>query len=356
MKRKTIIIVLCGILALASVYFIFFGGGFNTLNGKDNDFAIKDTASITKIFMADKNNKTVTLTRKSPNQWLVNGRYEVRSDAINSLLYTMNSLAVKNLVDPKSWNTVVNNLASGSVKVEVYSGDKLIKLYYVGSETQDELGTYMLLANPKTRQNYGQPYIIYIPGFDGYLTTRYFIPENMWRDRTIFNLYPYQIKSLTVRYPHPETQPDSGFTIMVSGKNNFNLINPSTGSNEPFDPVAVKQYLTYYQFASWEILADNPKRDSILSSPPLAVISLQDTLGHTTTIKLFNKAALPAQVEKYGVDYKYDPDRLYALINDKDFVIVQYYVFGKMLQKRNYFQFQRLAPGQNTASMNPRTH
>ena len=42
--------------------------------------------------------------------------------------------------------------------------------------------------------------------------------------------------------------------------------------------------------------------------------------------------------KKYGVEYKYDPDRLFLLEEEtKEVSVIQYYVFGKILQNYGYF-------------------
>ncbi|HXB11087.1 MAG TPA: hypothetical protein VNZ45_03795 [Bacteroidia bacterium] len=334
MKKNRSSLILTLVLVVVSVYFLFFRNGFSTISEKDNDFAVQDTASITKIFMADKRNSTVTLTKVRPGVWRVNDHYEVRSDAINNLLITIKMVSVKSIIDPRGATNVIKDLATQAMKVEIYSGDKRIKMYYVGGPTADQLGTFMLLANHRNGENYSQPYIMYIPGFDGYLSSRYFIPEVDWRDRTVFRYYPYQMKSVKVVYAGA----DSGFQVNILGRNHFSMENPITHQHlAVFDTIAAKQYLTYYQNVSWEVTVSSEKRDSILHTPPIAVITVQDTAGKTTEIKLYNKKA-PAKDEiKYGREYVNDPDRMLALINCKDFVIVQYYVFGKMLQNAAYF-------------------
>jgi hypothetical protein len=334
MKKNRLFFLVFVLLILVAIYFKFFKGGFSTIGHSDHDFAVKDTGSITKIFIANKNNQSVTLTRKNKGEWLVNDHFIARPDCINTLLYTINMLDVKTVIDPRSWNNIIKNLAVQAVKVEIYEGDKRMKVYYVGGETADELGTYMLLSDPETEENYKQPYIIYIPGFDGYLTTRYFIKEDDWRDRSIFQYYPYDLKSVSIEYP----QADSSFRINIEGKNHFMMDNPVTGQKATaLDTVAVKQYLTYYQSVSWEVTAITSKKDSIISTIPIAIIKVEDIKGKVTELKLFHRKAAASAEGKYGIDYTYDPDRIFALINNKDFVVVQYFVFGKILQPATYF-------------------
>jgi hypothetical protein len=336
-NRSTLLIVV--VLLLVSVYFIFFRNSFSTLGGKDNDFAVQDTGSITKIRLSDKNNQVITLTRIKGGVWKVNDRYFVRSDGIKTLLYTIKMVTVKNLIDQKQWDPVIKQLATSSVKVEIFAGDNKIKEYYVGGGTPDYLGTYMLLANPRNDENYQQPYVMYIPGFDGFLTTRFFTIEDRWRDQTILRYYPNEIKSVTLTYP---SSADHSFTINQLGKNRYSVENPvSHQSLQDMDTAAVKQYLTYFQYVAWEVPSIDIKRDSILASTPVVTIDVKDTLGKVTDIKLFNRTAPDNVNVKYGRDYKYDPDRLFAYVNGRDFVLVQYYVFGKLLQDPTYFMHKR---------------
>jgi hypothetical protein len=337
MKKNRGALIITLLLVLVSVYLLFFRDTFSTLNEKDNDFAVQDTAAITKIFIADKRNSEVTLTREN-GVWKVNGRYDVRSDAINTLLYTIKMVSVKGIIDPRGRENVIKQLASTACKVEIYEGDKRVKIYYVGGPTQDQTGTFMLLANHRSGENYDQPYITYIPGFDGYLTSRYFIPEDDWRNRTIFQYYPYQIKSVKVVYP----QADSGFQINILGRNKFSMEDPITHAPiSYFDTIAVKQYLTYYQSVSWEVTLKTAQKDSILHTVPIATVTVKDTTGKTSEIVLFNKKTPENDINKYGKEYKYDPDRMDAYVNGKDMVIVQYFVFGKMLQNVRYFTSRR---------------
>src|SRR6202008_2551708 len=103
---------------------------------------------------------------------------------------------------------------------------------------------------------------------------------------------------------------DSSFRVTIAGRNQFMLDNPRTNQKAArFDTLAVKQYLTYYQSISWEVTAPATKEDSIIHSPPLAVMQVEDVKGKVTTVKLFRRWATENQRKKYGIEYKYDPDR-----------------------------------------------
>src|SRR6478672_3888875 len=69
-----------------------------TLKVPLNNFAVKDTAAITRIFMADRKGNRVTLDRKSPGVWMANQHVIARNDAMNGLLYTIRNVEVKSPV------------------------------------------------------------------------------------------------------------------------------------------------------------------------------------------------------------------------------------------------------------------
>ncbi len=177
MNRNRIAIILVIILGSVSLWLVL-NNKKSTLKKGLRDFALEDTASVTKLFLADKNNRSITLEKQKPGIWRLNNKFFARNDAVNLLLETMKRVEVKSPVGKNAKDVIIKALAAAGVKIEAYNKDKLVKLYYVGSETQDMLGTYMLLADPITLENSSVPYITYIPGFDGYLTPRFFTIES----------------------------------------------------------------------------------------------------------------------------------------------------------------------------------
>src|SRR6185295_9205473 len=155
------------------------------------DFAVEDTASITKIFIADKFGHASAVERVAPGKWTVNGKYPAREEAINTLLLTMKNMEVRSPVAKAAYNTIMKELASRGRKVEIYQNGELSKTYYVGSATQDQLGTFMFLENSSV------PFVLFIPGFDGYLTTRYILDEEEWKEHLILDLSIENIASVT---------------------------------------------------------------------------------------------------------------------------------------------------------------
>ena len=103
-------------MAMVAGYFLYTNSK-STIRPELSDFAVADTSSIDKIFMADRQGKTILLERKSPVDWIVNGKFHARHDLIANLLYTIKSVEVRSPVGKNLYNQTMKLLASNSVKV-----------------------------------------------------------------------------------------------------------------------------------------------------------------------------------------------------------------------------------------------
>ena len=159
--------------------------------------------------MADREGNVVTLTRKSSGDWSANGRYKVKPEGINTLLYTIKALEVRSPVGHNMYNNVMKLMASKSTKVEIYQHNKLVKTYYVGHPTMDNLGTFMYLEGSSV------PFIMQIPGFNGFLSTRYYANEQEWRDKALLHCDPQQITHVLI---NDLSSPDSTIEIKKTSK------------------------------------------------------------------------------------------------------------------------------------------
>lgn len=336
MKKSTIITLAVLIsLAALSIYIYKTKSKTSTINKEASDFRYKDTASIDKIFLANKEGKQVLVERK-PGGWILNGKFNVRQDVIKLLLYTIHSVEVKSPVSKNSRTSVIKIMAAKSTKIEVYSKGEIVKQYYVGHATADNTGTYMILTNLEAGENYEEPFITHIPGFDGFLSTRYVTDEIDWRDRLLINYRPPQIKQIKLDL---HEIPDSSFVIDLFSMQRFGL-KTSKGAMQ-FEEDKMKQYIAYFQNINCEVVMDTKDHlvDSLSKSAiPFATLTITDRSNGSNVCEFFHKQVVPGKNEEYGIDYKYDPDRLFVRYNNgKDYGVAQFYVFGKILQTYNYF-------------------
>lgn len=342
MKKNRLAIILVIILASIS-YWLIINNESGTIKETLRDFAVSDTASINKIFLADKNGNSITLERQATGNWTVNGKYTVRPDALQTLLTTIKKIDVKEPIGKNAQNNVIKRLAAKAVKCEIYQHNKLTKAYYVGTETPDQTGTYMILIDLETMKPSEKAFITYIPGFEGYLTTRYFVEERGWRDRTVFHYIPNEIVSVKVEAPpHPE----NSYELFVKGNNNYELKTLSNGKLlNNLDVLAVKQYLSYFEqlnFESFEVDIKKYQVDSILKSQPVNILTITNNKDEKNKVTFYARPNRKGIEGNDGKQLAFDPERLDALLdNGKDFVMVQYYLFGKTLPAPSYFQKEK---------------
>lgn len=339
--KKSSIILLTILIALAgfSIYIFKSKGKTSTINKEASNFGFKDTASIDKIFLADKDGKQVLLERKKTG-WVLDGKFPVRPDILELLLYTIHSVEVKTPVSKGGRNSVIKIMSSKSTKIEIYSKGKKVKQYYVGHSTQDNTGTYMLLTNLDTDKNYEEPFITHIPGFDGFLSTRYLTTSIDWRDRLIVNYRPPQIKQIKIDL---HEIPDSSFVIDLISMQRFDLRTKKGPIS--FEEDKMKQYIAYFQNLNCEVVLDKKDRlvDSLSKSAiPFITLTITDRNNGTSVCEFFHKQTVEGKNEQYGINYKYDPDKLFVRYNNgNDYGVAQFYVFGKILQTYQYFLPQK---------------
>ncbi|GAB4326239.1 MAG: hypothetical protein Kow00127_19020 [Bacteroidales bacterium] len=344
--NKRILIILA-VLALIAAMLLLYRHRTTTLDKKYSTFQVQDTATVTRVFLADKKNRSLLLERMPDGRWMVNKTYLARKSGIDLLLETLKNLRTRYPVPEKAHNSVISQLAAQSTKVEVYQQvyridlfgkiklfphEKKTKTFYVGSATADNQGNFMLMEGAD------KAYVVHLLGFRGFVSPRFSVFAKDWRDHQVFKTKIYQIDEVTVEIPR---EPQESFKVKNNG-DNFELYRLTDNSRvDGYDTLRMLNFLTAFNDLRYEALLDDIdslKRDSIINSVPKDIISLVDKNGDTTRIKTFYKANDNQQVDLEGNLYVYDVDRLYALVNDdRDFVLIQYYVFDKILRPLSYF-------------------
>lgn len=308
------------------------------------DFAYADTAAITKVIIRDKQPSEVVLQRVD-GHWVVGeGQWPVRQDAIEVLLETLSKVTLKHFVQKSAVDQVNQRMDVYGKWVEVYAGDQLVKQYTVGTETPDMLGTYYKMADSDL------PFAVYIQGFNGYLTTRFFTEENLWRDRTIYGLSPKAIKSVEMSIP---AVPSDGWMItrVRMGTDGTTLAEPATdaaswalvgGEFEPLEvanPLSLMTVVGSIETLKYEgaiIPSDNiwEKKDSIFSAAPAFELHVHTAAGEVLTTRGFWKRPDREQLNEEGVPHQWDPDRFYAELPDGRMALIQRYGWQNLLKSR----------------------
>ncbi len=330
--KKTNVILLVAVLVLVGIVTVIYFAQNTDKKSVFRDFAVQDTASIDKIFMADKNNNTITLERDNQN-WTVNGKYKARRDLINVLLTTMYKVEVSAPVPDAKLDKVLKDISVSGIKTEIYQNGELTKTYYVGGVTDDNTGTYMIMEGSDL------PFVMRIPGFNGFLTVRYNTEINEWREKQIFNYDVNDIAKVIVEYPNAR---EESFIAHSKGANVFNLTNlDGSAVNFKFDTLMVKEYISRCKFVGFEAYImdelQKPKLDSLNTQPMVSKFSVENRKGDVQTVRTYFRQNINKAVDDNGKLYDWDIDRLYGIINDKEVVLLQYYIIDPLTYRKSDF-------------------
>lgn len=347
-KNNRITIIVAAILVVIAGVLIWNNRYLSTIQGESSDFQVWDTASVTKIYLADRRERESLLERHTDG-WTLNGTYKAHSKQVNYLLTTLYKIRIKMPVSVASHDNIVKQLASQSTKVEVYQmvprinlfdkvklfyHEKRTKVFYVGDATMDSSGTFML------KEGADKAYIVYIPSFRGFITTRFTANPDDWRDHTVFNENMADIQSVEVDF---NEDPQGSFRIDNMGKHQYKLTRLADGIELPYDTLKVINFMSSFNDLRFEALFTNTlpqeRIDSITGSPFVHYVVVTDKDGKKQDMKTFRKLVLNG-VNDMGGDYgDIDRDRMYALIDGgNDFVLIQNYVFDKVLHDVRYFE------------------
>ncbi|MBU0487872.1 MAG: DUF4340 domain-containing protein [Bacteroidetes bacterium] len=350
MKRTRIILAFVVVLVAVSAYLIF-NNSSSTIKKELRDFAIADTARVVKIFLADMKNNEVTLSRADHGKWRLNDSLDVRTDLIFALLQTIHDLEIVAPVPKSGADNIIRQLATSGTKVEIYMKkfrvnifgwikmfpyESLEKVYYVGGPTQDHLGTYMIVENSTT------PFINFIPGFNGFLSSRYSPKFGDWRARKLFSYRFDQIASVSVEWIAEENE---SFRVQNNLDKTFTVLPLHSETPPPsIDTIKVLDFITAFynvNFDEFENGLDPHEIDSVIRSQPSHIVKIKGTDGSEEEIKTFRREnPYIGSPDADSTTSRYDLDRLYALVNNEEFVIIQYFVFDRILKKMSWFTSQ----------------
>lgn len=349
-SRKTLYLVLAvALLAVVTVVVVALRGHNHTFN---QDFQIEAAArpgGVSRIYMTDKSDRDVLLTYVTDSLWLVDSQYVASLPMVERLLQTLSDMRIRSRVNKAAADNVIKLLAAKSVKVEVYFKAYKINWFngrlrlfpcekcdiiYVGHDTQDMMATYMY------REGDDVPCVVNIPGFRGCLSPRFVVDPLAWRSHSITNLSVQQLASVELEIP---SMPEESFAVKREGEGFvFELLTPPTRV-EGFDTMRVAQLLSSFvnlNFDEYARAVPKVELDTTFTRAPRTILRVTDTEGETYELKTYIKYNNPDDLTAMPDTSMYqifDLNRLYAILNNQDTVLIQYYVFDNILQPASFF-------------------
>tara|TARA_B100001057_G_C22776622_1_gene921862 strand:+ start:452 stop:1444 length:993 start_codon:yes stop_codon:yes gene_type:complete len=289
------------------------------------DFAVSDTSEVIKIILSSKIPEVATLERVNQSSWTINGAYKARKSGIFYLLQTLQRMEIAYPVPINMRDNVIGNLAVKGIKVEVFLKDGKEKTLYVGGENKELTATFMMLKSAK------EPYAVHIPGFQGYLSGRFYTQEYLWRDKVVMNYDNQNIASIQMQY-HKTIQKHESFQI-THINNRYELSDFNTGKIIDSNQKKIEQYMASFRKLYAEgFVTGTLNKDSLLHTQPLFDLTVNTKDHQSTHIKVFNKKAKKTIYIDGDISLQ-DPDRLFTLVNNKDWMVIQTNTFNKVMKK-----------------------
>ena len=278
-------------------------------------FNLSKTEKIDKIIMSDKAGNIIKL-EKDKEKWTINSKYPVWQRQIEYTLGVMKDIRVKSSVSEQKINFVLQNIAAKGVKVEIFEGEQKIKSYYIGGNTSDHTGTYMIMENAKNA------YVMHIPNrHPGILNPKYgiegiYVNENVWREPITININPKEINEVKVIDFINEEQ---SYTINIENKTLADF-----GNNEILiDNRKYNEFASFFSNLQCGIYRSDLNPDNFILSKKIYITNN----NQTDSLIIYDVN----EIQKIQKEYSSTVENLYAKWNNSDMVIIQKNIFNKVL-------------------------
>ena len=324
MKNKNILYIIVILFLGICIYLL--SKQDNSITRSDRrDFSIADTSEVIKVTLSSKNPEIAVLNRQNENSWTVNGKYKARKSGIFYLLETLQRMEIAHPVPLSMRDNVIGNLAVKGIKVEVELKNGKNKIFYVGGENKELTATFMMLKGAL------EPYAIHIPGFKGYLSGRFFTQEYLWRDKTVINYDNRNISSVEMQY-YNVNQKDESFRITKTNMG-YQLSDFETKEMIGHNPKALDTYIaSFRKLYAESFVTGTLNTDSLIKTQPLFELTVTTLDNQSTAIKVFNKKAEKTIYVDGDITMK-DPDRMFAFVNNEDWMVIQTNTFKKVMKE-----------------------
>ncbi|MGK0364509.1 MAG: hypothetical protein ACI85O_001566 [Saprospiraceae bacterium] len=253
MKKSTLILLLLFLASgAATVWYLKQPEAKKTtMLDAEADFRIQDIDQIGKIFLASRIRGTQFVLERKEDNWYVNDTIPVYPEIITNLMTAIRTMKIKYRPAKAAINNIVKELAVDQVKTEIYDREgNLMKAYYVGGETSDARGTYVIMEGSE------KPMVMQISGVTGSFKVRYDLGILDIMDKAIFREDPEQIEYVSIEYPK---QRNKSFELdLSSGKPVVTPFHKTTPRiNTIIDAGQVQRYLQNFEKVIAESLVRN---------------------------------------------------------------------------------------------------
>lgn len=334
--KKTIILIIAVIcIALLGWYTISLMENKGKSDTELIEFSISDTSSVDKIIITDAFSNKIEIVRNGKSWTEENGDCITQSN-VTYILETFKNIEFKGYLAEKSVKQMTNLMATQHTKVEIFQKGEWTKTWYIGPSAQDHYGQIMLLDSDEFGKS-DKPVMMKIKGESGIIEPRFFADRRKWMCTNIFAVPIDRIVRVDVKH---YAEPSLSFSVTKKG-NNLNVYQHGK-KLENVDPKRIYLYLQSYKkihfdLANYEL--SNKQIDSMKHTQPFASLSLTETNGKKTNLRMFRIKSTEPQRNEYGDIENVDMNKFWCELPDGQVVKCQYFVFNKLLLGHIYFPF-----------------
>jgi hypothetical protein len=328
------------VLVLSLLVLSFLGWyAFSLLSNKGKsdteliEFSVADTASVNRITITDPFSRKIELVRNG-KEWSEADGSCVMQQNVNFILEAFNNIEFKGYLPDNSIERFTNLMSSQHTKVEIYQNGTWSKTWYIGPASQDHYGQIMLLDSDEHGKS-AKPVMMKIKGENGIIDPKFFADKRKWMCTNIFAVPLNRIAKVDVRF---FDDPVLSFSVTKKGAK---VSVYQQGRKLPkIDTAMAYRYLQNYKKVHFDIAnfqLNNKQVDSLKRTNPFAVLSLTETNGKTTRLRMFRIKSEDLFTNEFGDVVNMDMNHFWCELPNGEVVKCQYFAFNPLLMGHVYF-------------------
>lgn len=299
------------------------------------EFNISDTSTVDKIIITDAFSNSIEVVRNG-KIWTDSDGGCITQSNVTFILETFKNIEFKGYLADNSHKHFTNLMSTQHTKVEIYQNGEWTKTWYIGPSAQDHYGQVMLLDSDEFGKS-DIPVMMKIKGESGIIEPRFFADKRKWMCTNIFSVPIDRISRVDVKH---YTEPSVSFSVTKKG-NSMNVYQNGKKLTN-VDPKKIYIYLQSYKkihfdLANYEL--SNKQIDSMKHTQPFATLSLTETNGKKTTLRMFRIKSIDPQRTEFGDVQNVDMNKFWCELPNGEVVKCQYFVFNPLLLGHIYFPF-----------------
>ena len=299
------------------------------------EFAVKDTSSVDKIIISDAYSNTIELVR-SEKKWTDASGECVTQENVHFILDALKNIEFKAYLAKEAQANFNKKLITQHTKVEIFQNGEWVKTWYIGPPSQDHYGQIMLLDSKEAGKS-DIPVMMSIRGVKGIIEPRFFADKRSWKCTNIFAVPLDKISKVDVKIM---TDPRLSFSVTKVGS--ILSVFQAGKKLENADNSMTFRYLQnykkiHYDLANFEL--SKRQVDSVKHTKPFSTISLYETTGKKTHLRLFTLKSNETSKNEYGEVLNIDLNKFWCELPNGELVKCQYFVFDPLLKGHLYFPF-----------------